>query len=236
MLAADRMQIIVTVSSSASVSELALPIGHWVAVGMWALSIVGLVPANRRQVIFRCIGVGFALHVLILVALFVPRLDDRAAFSATVYLIYARVFCVMAMALSTVWLYSWARADAYGFDRHGHSRGPVTCRLCRAPHRRRSSQRADGGRCPCHRYRDCHHGSLGWHGIAQSRGHDSKVGGGGARVSRRGVPRCARTALALCHSHHERRELPRRRRGRAYLRRTGLVDRVRERDTGFVLR
>ena len=107
MLAADRMLIIVTVSSSASVSELALPIGHWVAVGMWTLSMVGLVPANRRQVIFRCIGVGFALHVLILVALFVPRLDDRAAFSATVYLIYARVFCVMAMALSTAWLYSW---------------------------------------------------------------------------------------------------------------------------------
>ena len=117
MLAADRMQVIVPVSSGASVSELALPIGHWAAVGLWALSMVWLAPANRRHVVFRCIGVGFALHALILVALFVPRLSDRAAFSATVYLLYARAFCVMAIALSTAWLFGWVermRANSHG--------------------------------------------------------------------------------------------------------------------------
>lgn len=117
MLAADRMQVIVPVSSGVSVSELALPIGHWAAVGLWTLSMVALAPANRRQVIFRCIGVGFALHALILVALFVPRLSDRAAFSATVYLLYARAFCVMAIALSTAWLSGWVermRTNSHG--------------------------------------------------------------------------------------------------------------------------
>ncbi len=117
MLAADRMQLIVPVSSGASVSELALPIGHWAAVGLWTLSMLGLARANRRRVIFRCIGVGLALHVLILVALFVPRLSDRAAFSATVYLLYARAFCVMAIALSTAWLSGWLermRTNAHG--------------------------------------------------------------------------------------------------------------------------
>ena len=116
---ADRMQVMVPVTP---VSELVLPIGHWVAVGLWTLSMMRLASGNRRQVIFRCIGVGFALHALILVALFVPRLDDRAAFSARVYLIYARLVCVMTVALSTAWLLGWVATDANGLGTSSGSR------------------------------------------------------------------------------------------------------------------
>ena len=107
--APTQMQVLVPIISSASVSELGLPIGHWAAVGLWVLGVQWLAPIDRRQVIFRCIGVGFVLHLLILVALFVPRLEDRAAFSATVYLIYAQLFCVTAVAVSTTWLLNWLR-------------------------------------------------------------------------------------------------------------------------------
>jgi hypothetical protein len=106
-LAPERMRLLVTVTSSASVSEIVLPVGHWLAVVAWTAAVVWRHPANRRTIIYRCIGVGVALDALILVALFVPRLADRAAFSATVYLVYARLFCGMVLALSTAWLCAW---------------------------------------------------------------------------------------------------------------------------------
>ena len=110
MLAPNRMQVLVPIVSTASVSELGVPIGHWVAVALWVLAVGWLSPVlDRRRAIVWCIGVGFVLHWLILVALFVPRLEDRAAFSATVYLIYAQVFCVLAVTLSTMWLVHWLR-------------------------------------------------------------------------------------------------------------------------------
>ncbi len=101
------MRLMVPVTSSASVSDIVLPIGHWLAVAAWTAAVVWRHPADRRAILYRCFGVGFALHALILVALFVPRLDDRAAFSAAVYLVYARMFCVTALALSTAWLLGW---------------------------------------------------------------------------------------------------------------------------------
>ena len=108
-LAPDRMRLLVPVTSSVSVSEIVFPIGHWIAVVAWAAAVVWRHPSDRRAILYRCIGVGFALHALILVALFVPRLDDRAAFSAAVYLVYARMFCATTLALATAWLLGWFR-------------------------------------------------------------------------------------------------------------------------------
>jgi hypothetical protein len=114
-LAPDRMRLLVPVTSSASVSEIVFPIGHWIAVVAWAAAVVWRHPSDRRRILYRCIGVGVALDALILVGLFVPRLDDRAAFSAAVYLVYARMFCAMALGLATAWLLGWLQritADA----------------------------------------------------------------------------------------------------------------------------
>lgn len=114
-LAPDRMRVLVPVTSSASVSEIVFPIGHWIAVVAWAAAVVWQHPSDRRTILYRCIGVGLALHALILLALFVPRLADGAAFSAAAYLIYARVFCATALGIATAWLLGWLQrmnADA----------------------------------------------------------------------------------------------------------------------------
>ena len=169
MLAADRMQ-----RDGAGVVE---RVGERDRAADWSLGCRGAcgrcssrgdwLPRIAAQVIFRCIGVGFALHVLILVALFVPRLGDRAAFSATVYLMYARLFCVTAIAMSTAWLLGWAAS------------GCVRIRPCWSRSRRRCvagsvalviavvrHTRADGGRWPRHRRGDCRRDR---HGCAPAR-------------------------------------------------------------------
>jgi hypothetical protein len=73
------------------------------------MAAVAMAPAPPRDVIYRCIGAGFALHVLLLVALFVPRLTDREAFSSGLYLNYARLFCVTMLAIATGWAIDWTR-------------------------------------------------------------------------------------------------------------------------------
>ena len=226
MLAADRMQVIVPVSSGASVSELALPIGHWAAVGLWTLSMVWLAPANRRQVIFRCIGVGFALHALILVALFVPRLSDRAAFSATVYLLYARAFCVMAIALSTAWLFGWVermRTNSHGLVTLEAALVAGWVALLIAAVRYTVLMAVAGlaiGIMIAVAIRMARTGSLD-RAAAMMRTI--------ATDERAFLVAVFLVALghapALCHPHHERCELSRRRRGRPCLRRVGVVDR-----------
>ena len=105
--APERMRLMVPVTSSLSVGEIVFPFGHWFAVAVWSAGVWWLHPADRRLAVRRCIGIGAALHALLLVALFVPRLSDREAFSASVYLIYARIFCAAVTAAATAWLLAW---------------------------------------------------------------------------------------------------------------------------------
>ena len=107
LLAPARMQLIVPVSVSASVADVAFPIGHWLLAAIWIAVVMTLEPANRRRALMQCIAIAFALHLLILLALFVPRLRDEAAFSARIYLLYARMFCVTALAAATFWAWRW---------------------------------------------------------------------------------------------------------------------------------
>lgn len=109
LFALDRTQLMVAVTSTSSVSEVVLPFGFWALAAIWMAAAIAMHPAATHDVIYRCLGVGFALHVLLMVALFVPRLADREAFSSGIYLIYARLFCVTALAISTAWLIDWAR-------------------------------------------------------------------------------------------------------------------------------
>ncbi len=101
------MQLMVPVGTSTSVGEIVIPYGHWVVVGLWMAIVVWQQPAGLRRLLFKCLICGFALHALVLVALFVPRLNDREAFSSTAYLRYAQLFCVGVSALAIARTASW---------------------------------------------------------------------------------------------------------------------------------
>src|SRR4051812_1535309 len=103
LLAADRMHLMVAITSAASVSEVMLPIGHWAFTAMWMAVIAVLARDGRRDAMYRCLGVALALHVVVLVTLFVAKLSDREAFSARAYLIYAQVFCMTTLAAAIGW-------------------------------------------------------------------------------------------------------------------------------------
>ncbi len=107
VVAVDRMHLMLTLTTSVSVSDLMVPFGHWLLVAAWMAVVAVTIGGDRRAALTRGLGVGLALHVLILVTLFVDKLGDREAFTATVYLLYARLFCVAALALSTAWLVIW---------------------------------------------------------------------------------------------------------------------------------
>lgn len=107
VLAVDRMHLMLTLTSSVSVSDIMLPFGHWLSVAAWMATVAVLVPGERRAALYRCVGAGLALHALILVTLFVDKLGDREAFSAMVYLWYARLFCMATLALATAWVLAW---------------------------------------------------------------------------------------------------------------------------------
>jgi hypothetical protein len=112
LFALNRSQLMVTVTSTSSVSEVMLPLGFWALAVMWMAAAIAMRPAPARVVAYRCLGVGAALHLLLLIAMFVPRLNDREAFSSGLYLMYARVFCVGTVALATAWVIEWARRSA----------------------------------------------------------------------------------------------------------------------------
>lgn len=111
LLAPARMQPTVTLSSGVSFSEMGLPIGHWIVMAAW-LAMTWSRNTSVRAQVARWLFLGFTLHVLVLVALFVPRLDDQAAFSATIYLAYAHLFCAAVLAAATAWVILWYRAAA----------------------------------------------------------------------------------------------------------------------------
>lgn len=116
VLAPDRMHVMLTLTSSVSVSDLMLPLGHWLMTAAWMAVVAMMVTADRGAALRRSVGVGLVLHALILVTLFVDKLSDREAFSATVYLLYARLFCIASLALATGWVVMWLQRRRSGAD------------------------------------------------------------------------------------------------------------------------
>ncbi|OGA75709.1 MAG: hypothetical protein A3G81_15295 [Betaproteobacteria bacterium RIFCSPLOWO2_12_FULL_65_14] len=109
LLAPDRMQLLMPVSPSGAASEVVFPLGHWLAVALWACVVALVAGEARARVVYRCIGVGLALHVLLLLTMFARRLGDPAAFSAPAYWMYARVFSGIVAAGSSAWVLGWLR-------------------------------------------------------------------------------------------------------------------------------
>ena len=174
-------------------------------------------PSERRVAIARCFGVGIALHALILVTLFVDKLSDREAFSATVYLMYARLFCMAVLALSTAWVFDWlhrmrtsasaltplevpiavgAAALAMALVRQNAVMGVLALAGGATVGLMIAGRAGSGQSCPLDR--------------PVTRDERS-------RISRRGLYCVARVAAAVRAAHHGRPELPGYRRGRPRL-------------------
>jgi hypothetical protein len=118
-------QITVPVASTASVGEVVIPIGHWIIIAAWTWAIMTMRPEGGRHQLARCIAIGLALHAVTLVALFVPRLADREAFSATVYLRYAQLFCIGVLSLCTAWVIVWIGRVRAALEPHALIEAPL---------------------------------------------------------------------------------------------------------------
>lgn len=103
LMAPDRTQLIFTVESGGA-NEVVVPIVYWVAVAVWAGLVSRLTDHAPSQIVPRAIGVGFALHALLLLADYSPRLADPAAFSSPFYQAYGRLFCAVILLVATAWI------------------------------------------------------------------------------------------------------------------------------------
>ena len=101
-MAPDRTQLIFTIESGGA-NEVVVPMVYWLAVAVWAGLVARLTVHAPLQIVPRAIGVGFALHALLLLADYSPRLVDQAAFSSPFYRAYGRLFCAVILLVATAW-------------------------------------------------------------------------------------------------------------------------------------
>lgn len=118
LVAPDRTQLIVTVESSGA-NEVVVPVVYWIAVAAWAGLVARLGHRTPWQILPRAIGVGFALHALLLLADYSRLIVDRASFSSPFYWVYARLFCGVILLAATTWIFGLRRhsdTTAAGLD------------------------------------------------------------------------------------------------------------------------
>ena len=99
----------VVLIQSTGANQVVIPLGYWALVGVWAWVAAAVIEAPIRQIAGRVVVIGFALHVLLLLATFAPELADRAHFSSPIYRAYAQLFSAVALASATAWGLRWMR-------------------------------------------------------------------------------------------------------------------------------
>ena len=109
MVVPERAQWVIQIASGGA-NEIVLPAGYWAMAIAWAW----LLSRANPQVVPAAIVVAGVFHLLLLLAMFVPQLADPARFSTGFYLLYARVFCGMALALAGAWVTDALRATGRG--------------------------------------------------------------------------------------------------------------------------
>jgi len=109
MVAPDRAQWVIRIASGGA-NELVLPAGYWAAVVAWAWLLSRANDRSLSQVAPMAIVVAAVLHLLLLLAMFAPQFAEPARFSSGFYLLYARVFCGLVMALAGAWSIDALRA------------------------------------------------------------------------------------------------------------------------------
>jgi hypothetical protein len=109
----DRTQVVLYIASGGA-NEVVIPAGFWAAAAVWAWLASRLTNEPWLRVLPAAIAVGMGVHLLLLLAMFAPQLADPARFSTSFYLIYARVFCGLALAFAlggSAWALSRNRPD-----------------------------------------------------------------------------------------------------------------------------
>ncbi len=102
MIAPERSQLVLRISSSGA-NEVVFPLGYWMAAGLWIWVATQTVAGPALTITARAVVVAAVFHVLLLLALYSPRLAEPSAFSSPFYWLYARAFCAAALAAATWW-------------------------------------------------------------------------------------------------------------------------------------
>jgi dolichyl-phosphate-mannose-protein mannosyltransferase len=102
MLVPDRLQLVFYMPSNGS-NEIRVPVGYWAGVAIWSWLAARLLAVPFTEVAARAACVGFAVHAMVLLASYAPRLTDPAGFSSPDYLMYSRLFTAATLAFATGW-------------------------------------------------------------------------------------------------------------------------------------
>lgn len=102
MVVPDRAQWVIHLASGGA-NEIVLPAGYWAVAGAWTWLLSCVNHRSFSQSAPAAMVVAVVFHLLLLLAMFVPQLADPARFSTGFYLLYARVFCGVALASAGAW-------------------------------------------------------------------------------------------------------------------------------------
>lgn len=102
MLVPDRLQLVFYMPSNGA-NEIRVPVGYWAGVAIWSWLAARLLAVPFTDVAARAACVGFAVHAMVLLASYTPRLTDPAGFSSPDYLWYSRLFTAAILAFATGW-------------------------------------------------------------------------------------------------------------------------------------
>ena len=86
MVAPDRLQLVFYMPSSGA-NEIRVPLGYWAGVAIWCWLAARLLAVPVTGVAARAVCIGFAVHALVLLASYAPRLADPAGFSSPDHLL-----------------------------------------------------------------------------------------------------------------------------------------------------
>ena len=102
MVVPERAQWVIRIESGGA-NEVALPAAYWAAVGAWTWLLARRMRLSISQLAPAAIVNAILLHLLLLLAMFVPQVGDPSRFSTGFYLLYARVVCGLALTLAGAW-------------------------------------------------------------------------------------------------------------------------------------
>ena len=102
MVVPDRAQWVIGIESGGA-NEIAVPAAYWAAVGAWIWLLARRMRLSISPIAPAAIVIAILLHFLLLLAMFAPQVGDPSRFSTGFYLLYARVFCGLALTLAGAW-------------------------------------------------------------------------------------------------------------------------------------
>lgn len=88
---------------SSGANEVHVPVGFWLTAALWMVAVAQASGLALRRIAPRAVLIACATHLLLLLALSAPILDDPSAFTTSSYQWYARLFHAVMLAAGVVW-------------------------------------------------------------------------------------------------------------------------------------